>query len=496
MITVCLVSFYTRLDEYPNKYSLSSMRLGGYIIKHKLDIKVRIVAFALNDSNEKIIEKILNLSPDILTLPGYIWTKDKSHCISNLIHQKSPKTLIVYGGPETISMDIKAWSDQDLFIIGQGEEPLLWICQQRLKKKSFKANDLSTSVPYAIYSKGLDRRLVMDKIIVDRENKTLPQGEPIYSDEFMSIFGSEKPGNQFSWFETARGCIYSCSFCGHNTLPFFATFNLNYVKQEIINLNSLRMKEVFIVDPILGGKPERGKEILRLFIKYSPNIAIRAYMRPEFLDEEFIALLAKSNIKELLIGIQTINPNVPRHVRSNNFYKINKYLPKLSESKVPWRTELITGLPGDTMGGLRESLKFAINELYPESIYTYHLTAIPDTKLYEMINKTEDEYWLNIDPKSQRVLSSNSFSVEEMNKMLIYSGASTSLYSLLLSNSKYYFKSQKPSFNYIDSLVVNYLKKAPIEHLLIFKNQNRSKAIEIWQEILYPCKQEINLGSC
>jgi radical SAM superfamily enzyme YgiQ (UPF0313 family) len=481
---VNIVSFYSsqRWDQYPNKYSLGSMRLAGYVLKQLPNIDIRLTAFEMSYPNEDIAQQIADNSVDIVALPGYIYTKYKSHRISQLIHQKSLKTLVVYGGPDVISMETKSWSGQDLFIIGQGEEPFLWICQQKAKNESFGTSHLSPDVPYAIFSKNIDRKLVMDKIILDRGNKQLPEGEPLYSEKFMTLFGETPPGNLFSWFETARGCIYSCSFCAHNTLPFFANFDLEYVKQEIINMSSVKMKELFIVEPILGGQPSRGKEILHLFLKYAPEIKLTAYMRPEFLDEEFIELIAVSNIKEILIGIQTINPNIPHSVRSNNIKRIKKFLPELTQKNVIWRAELIAGLPGDTIDGLRQSLKFVIDDLQPRFVYTYHLTAIPNTPLYELLNKTDEEYWLTADAESGRVISSSSFSPQEMIEMLIYGGAFTSLYATL----KNYQSSSDNNVNFddIDSIVSNYLLNATEYQKNIFRQQIMSESIDIWNKEL------------
>lgn len=74
-------------------------------------------------------------------------------------------------------------------------------------------------------------------------------------------------------------------------------------------------RNVFVVDANLGGTPKRAKKILRMFNTYAYQSKLTIYLRPEFVDDEMIILLEQANLKEVRIGIQTINKKIPNIVK-------------------------------------------------------------------------------------------------------------------------------------------------------------------------------------
>ncbi len=102
-------------------------------------------------------------------------------------------------------------------------------------------------------------------------------------------------------------------------------------------------------------------------------------------------------------------------------------MPKLSELGINWRCELITGLPNDTIDGFMNSIDFA-ESLNPTEYFCYHLTAIPNTPLYNLVNDFNSELWITVDEKS-RVFSSNSYTHDELLKMLEIANARTNFYN-------------------------------------------------------------------
>ncbi len=60
----------------------------------------------------------------------------------------------------------------------------------------------------------------------------------------------------------------------------------------------------------------------------------------------------------------------------------------------------------------------------------YHLTAIKGTKLYQLVEGTEDGKWIKIDENSE-VTESYSYTEEEFKDMARYSMIVTSLYNVL-----------------------------------------------------------------
>lgn len=430
---VAVVSYFDsmRFDEYPITHSLGAMRLGAYLRTAHPEWQVRLRAFDERGySASEAAAALLAEGFDVVGVPAYIWTLERARALTEQLCAAADAPLVVCGGPETRAMDHTWWPKETVYVMGQGEEPLVWLCERRAAAPAFAGGSLDANCTQPVYSASRDRRQAYQYAVPDRASRGIPHGAALFSPEFEVMLDGDPVDTDFAWYETARGCIYDCSFCGHNTLPFFATLNSDFVRAEIRNMRDRGIRRIFLIDPILGGKAARGKEVLRTFRELAPEIALSAYMRPEFLDEEFVELLVDSNIRELLMGLQTTNPNVPKHVRGNHFEKIMRFVPHLAARGVRWRAELIVGLPGDDMNGLRESLRFTVDELRPWSVHSYHLTAIPETKLFELLDRTGDNIWIKAD-KQLRVVSASSYSERELHEMLVYAGGVTSRHSYL-----------------------------------------------------------------
>lgn len=426
-MNVTLISFYNRFKEYSTKYSLGTLKLAAYIGKNE-DIKVNIVPINSEEEiTQELIDELSDSKIDILGIPNYMWTEKLAKQISKEVKSNNPKILRLIGGPSTPSVDFSDWNSDEIFIIGEGEEALQQICQARLKKPEFNAKDINQIMANNVFS---ETHNLSDRHVL-YTNSQIPKGIPLFSDEIEAM-KTDKTPEDFAWYETTRGCAYACGYCGHKTRNNLGDVDLGIIQEEINNIGKRGIKRLFIVDPIVGGKPDKGKEVLKLCNLAIPDTRIIAYLRPEMLDDEFVDILKNCNLEEMRFGIQTLNSNVPAWVRSNSIKRITEELSKLKGKQVNWRAELIVGLPGDDMEGLRNSMKTVVNEFQPTVLAAYHLTAIKGTKLYSLVdgsNKDKSQ-WLRINENSQAI-ESHSYTEEDFWEMARYSNGITSLYNLL-----------------------------------------------------------------
>ena len=230
------------------------------------------------------------------------------------------------------------------------------------------------------------------------------------------------------WYETSRGCPYRCGYCGHISRENMVLFDLKFIEEEIKNIGRYHIERIFIVDPILGGTPENGKDVLRLMRKYAPNTSIIAYLRPEYLDEEYIEILNMSNIEEIRIGLQSLTESVPQWIRFNNMKKVYGMLPQLSKNGVPWRAELIVGLPGDTVAGFEMSMKKVIDTIQPTYLYAYHLSVLKETPMWALVDSDGRE-WIKLSENDVSAYSCYSYSHEELLGMLSLGQKVTNYYN-------------------------------------------------------------------
>jgi len=462
-----LISIYHRENIFPAPYSMASLRLGTFIN----DIhgnEVKIFPIHLNEETKKAVEKIVKESPDILGISAYMWTSSKAKEIAKAVSKLSKKTMIVIGGPETMSLDRQEWPKECVFVVGEGEKILRELCLLKLKNPNISTDDEE-----------------IKKINNPSEKCHFPSfdySHPLFSNYTLSLLENQTYPSKFSWYESARGCPFNCGYCGHKTRPNVAEFDLETVTEEIVNMKNLGIEEIYIIDPIVGGTKERGKSILRLFNKIAPEIKITAFHRPEYIDEEYISILKDTNLRELQIGIQTINPNVPKWVRSNSISQIQEYLPKLTPNKIPWQIDLIIGLPGDDIEGLRKSMAFVVDTLNPRIVRAYRLTVIKNTAIYSVLDKTKNEYWVKMN-ETNRVTESNSFTAEELKSVLIEGTAITTLYNYFSENN--WFGKEKKYRNYenLSKIAEKNLNEMSQSDKDLFLNQKESECRKVWSRM-------------
>lgn len=483
MIKVYIASLNSRLDDYPSEYSLSSMRLAAYI-KNQQDLsglELKLIPLNLDNSVDDMAQEFIDRDADVVCFSAYMWTSQKIKEIAGILAEKSSKTLVIVGGPETSTFDYSFWPENTLFVLGEGEKPLHWILSKKMQNPDFM-NWNPESMHISVFSKHKDRSKAVRQM-----EKDLAVGVPIYSEKFLTALENPKKlSTTFTWHDTAVGCPYNCGYCGHKTRPKVVFRKDDIVEEEIKRIGDLGFKNVFIIDPILGGLPGRDNTILQWYNQYAPDTAISAYYRPEYFNDKTISLLSNSNIKEILIGLQSTNPNIPEWLRSNNLEKVKKYLPQLSKNGIFSRIELITGMPGDTFDGQRESLKFVVEEIQPMSIWAYHLTVIPSTRLYGILDADQkgEELWVHANSGDSRASEANSYTAIEMDKMLVYAGAITSLYNTLKANHKEIVKNQPITINQLDQIIKPVIQSNDEQTIQYFRSSNMNKAMSFWEHNL------------
>lgn len=393
-----LITYYLRLSDYPTKYSLAALRLGEYLNSSGIDVD--LVPVALVDLDFKqFVKKNIAGKYDIVGISNYVWSRKATPQIAKIIHENAPGVSIIIGGPEVRYTNLDLYDDE-IFILGEGEESLvraIHYIENGKKDKNFFQNNPN----------------IFDK---QHPEKEMAKEKLLYKSPLFSKF--KDVGTEFLYYETSRGCAYNCGYCGFRNRENVELFDLDFIEEEIRRIGNIGFKEVFVVDANLGGTPKRAKKILSMFNTYAPQSKLTIYLRPEFVDDEMIELLNQANLKEVRIGIQTINKKIPSWVRSNSITSVVEQLPKLSKTNVPWKAEFIIGLPGDDMQGLSESLDFAENILKPTEICCYPLTLIKDTPLFSMVDSDKEE-WVKID-KDYRAYESFSYTHQELLEMQEY----------------------------------------------------------------------------
>lgn len=189
--------------------------------------------------------------------------------------------------------------------------------------------------------------------------------------------------------ETGRGCRFPCEFCAIQT--FFERTHrtrLNeHVIKELISLKD-RVKIFFFVDDNFAGNLAAAKpllaELTTLKIRWITQLSIHAAH-----DEEFLAMLARSGCKGVLIGFETLDADNLRTMKKG-FNTMQggyvKALENLRRYNIRVYATFVFGYENDVLESFSSTVDFAIEQRFYIAAFN-HLTPFPGTPLYSRLQQ-------------------------------------------------------------------------------------------------------------
>src|SRR3989344_7227808 len=121
MLNVSIISLYHRLEEYPSRYSLASLRLAAHTLAIP-GVQIKIIPVHMNEACEDTAKKLSDLKSDVVGISAYLWTTNKVKDIAELVSNEGGRIII--GGPEVTNLDITQLPPSTHLVKGEGEEAL------------------------------------------------------------------------------------------------------------------------------------------------------------------------------------------------------------------------------------------------------------------------------------------------------------------------------------------------------------------------------------
>lgn len=405
------VNFYPpeRLEQFPTVISLGTARLGAYLAM--MEYQVKLISLPLQDRVD--MEAIMINDPEALGFSVNFWDRSTIQTTIQSLRQSNYLGNILLGGPEAENIQNSGAynSDKDNILIVTKDGEIAMKCYMESVHNSSNAS----------LQKDLDQ--ISSKSI----QGDLPVGVPLFSDDFDKLLTCSDQKSKFTWYDTLKGCPYLCGYCDHGGQKRKVTYYPeDHIEKEIKNM-ARQFESIFLIDPIIGGGNRiYAKNRLRQFRDLSPDIELSFYMRPETIDDELIEIISDVKVKDIYIGIQTTNSLVPSWLRQNN----PSSMASLTElcKIAPVTVELIVGLPGDTMEGLKQSLYYVATFIKPSKIAAYALTVLNGTELVKIsIDSAEtapkNGPWIIRDSKTHRATQSSSYTPNELDSMKKYAAS-------------------------------------------------------------------------
>ena len=178
--------------------------------------------------------------------------------ICNSVKKRNPQVKVIVGGPDVSSVPRKTlekYSSIDVIVCGEGEETFRELIHYWEDIGELKINTNMNSID------GLAFR-DKDEIIITNKRPFIDQLDVIPSPYLNGCVDLNKESRTIL-FETYRGCPFKCSFCYYpkDYGKLLHKFSMNRVRDNIREILSSNVKEIFLMDPTVNIPKKREKEI-------------------------------------------------------------------------------------------------------------------------------------------------------------------------------------------------------------------------------------------
>ena len=221
--------------------------------------------------------------------------------------------------------------------------------------------------------------------------------------------------NRIIYYESSRGCPFSCSYCLSSIDKTVRFRSLELVKKELAFFLEHRVPQVKFVDRTFNCKKSHSMEIWSFIRDHDNGITnFHFEISADLLSEEELSLLSemRPGLVQLEIGVQTTNPDTIREIRRRmDLEKLESNVRRVNGFRnIHQHLDLIAGLPWEGY----ESFKNSFNQVYamePEQLQLGFLKVLSGSYMEE---KAEDYGLLFRDTPPYEVLSTRWLSYGEV----------------------------------------------------------------------------------
>ena len=387
------------------------------------DLKIEIYETNINNQVFNIIKDIYELNPDKIIFSTYLWNKEYIVEIVKELKKVLPNVEIILGGPEVSYKWEKFMANMpevDALLLGEGENVLL----NFLTKEEDKVLGVVSRKNDEIVFNGIE------PIIENLDIVPFPYEDWELEDK-TKIF----------YYESSRGCPFSCSYCLSSIDKTVRYYSLDRVKKDLKRFLDSPIKLLKFVDRTFNLKKERYMEIWKFLLEnYREGITFHFEINANIFDDETLDFLEKvpKGYFQFEIGVQSINPETMVAIKRNNILdKLAHNIRRISRN-IHLHLDLIAGLPYETYDIFKGSFNYVYN-LKPEMIQLGFLKLLKGTQMYDEVEKYQYKYYSR---PPYEVFSNEFISFGELVKL-------KNLEKML----DYYYNSEK--FRYTCDFVIN-----------------------------------------
>jgi len=362
--------------------------------------EIVIGEYSVNEPKDVVLAQLVSWNADVICFSVYLWNRIATLELVECLKQINPKQKIVLGGPE-ISFepdDFFLKYPVDVLICGEGELPLrqLLLAWQGRRQPQLVSG---LRLPAGLADTG---RSVLDSL-----------------DDIPSPFaaGLVDLSKGLIYYESSRGCPYTCSFCMSALDEQVRSFSMQRIRDDLKILMDNNVSIIKFVDRTFNYNNQRSRDIFNYILEYNQSSHFHFEIGAHLLDDLTLKLLEKvpDGMFQFEIGVQSTLPETLEKIgRKAPLERLEKNVRYLQQkTKIHLHLDLIAGLPGETyqlfLKSVDRVLALGANHLQIEPV-----KLLPGAPLRFQVG----EWGLCFDPNPPyTILTSNDLSFSDLERL-------------------------------------------------------------------------------
>lgn len=376
---------------------------------------VEIAEFTINNQADYILEEIYKRKPDVLMFSCYIWNLSMIEAVMGEFHKLCPNVPIWVGGPE-VSFEVedflKNHPEVTGIMMGEGEETFRELCEYYQAECTGEPGEKIAwkdilGIAYR------DNTEECAKIQINPWRDIMNMSDIPFCYDKMEDFS-----NRIIYYESSRGCPFSCSYCLSSVDKKLRFRDLELVKKELQFFIDQKVPQIKFVDRTFNCHHEHAMEIWKYIHEHDNGVTnFHFEISADLINEEELALMEqmRPGLIQLEIGVQSTNEATIKEIkRTMKLERLKEIVERIkSFGNIHQHLDLIAGLPFEDYATFRKSFD-DIYALQPNQLQMGFLKVLKGSFMYAHAKEYEILYH---DNPPYEVLSTKWLSYEDVLKM-------------------------------------------------------------------------------
>ena len=412
------------------------------------DEHVILREYTINQPKDEILKDIYSSGADVVCFSCYIWNISFVRELIRDLVKILPKTAFWAGGPE-VSYDAEKFltemPEMTGVMVGEGEKTFHDLLEFYIDGK-----DSLEEISGIAYRTG-------DKIIHNGWRELMDLSAIPFVYEHL-----EKFENRIIYYESSRGCPFSCSYCLSSIDKKLRFRDLELVKKELQFFLDHKVPQVKFVDRTFNCKHEHAMTIWKYILEHDNGVTnFHFEISADLLREEEMELMSqmRPGLIQLEIGVQSTNPETIRAIhRHMDLKKLEHCVNRVhSFRNIHQHLDLIAGLPYEDYDTFHQSFN-DVYQMKPDQLQLGFLKVLKGSLMqkeaegYGIVYKEKEPY---------EVLSTNWLTYGEVLKLKMVESMVEVYYNSgqFWHTLEYLVPLEKDAFTFYEKLGFFYEKK-------------------------------------